>query len=316
VKLTASLDSDLFATVDDANATTDGEGVAKLQLQATMPGMSALTVQAQGTALRKTVNLLTTADSNKTARPTVRFVDEETGATVKTIGLGAPAENTVYLNKPTRMYIDCTTEDAAIYYTLDGSCPCQNTSGRAQLGGENLLLDGTTNADFIIAAYKDGMDYSERLKVFIRVGQEPVQLKDLSGADVTVAAQTYTGKELTPEPVVKLKGKTLVKGTHYDVKYANNTNAGKATVTVTGLASGGYTGKVSVKFAISPKKITPVVTLAKAVLVCADFRKESRGAHVRSDYPDRKKEWEAATIISHDQGAYRTRLDMEREYES
>ena len=62
--------------------------------------------------------------------------------------------------------------------------------------------------------------------------------------------------------------------------------------------------------------VPAILALAKAVLICADFRKESRGAHVRSDYPDSRKEWEAATIISYDQGAYRTRLDMEKAYES
>ena len=59
-----------------------------------------------------------------------------------------------------------------------------------------------------------------------------------------------------------------------------------------------------------------ILNLAKAVLVSADFRKESRGSHIRKDHPEKKKEWEAATIISYDQGAYRTRLDMERAYES
>ena len=59
-----------------------------------------------------------------------------------------------------------------------------------------------------------------------------------------------------------------------------------------------------------------ILTLAKATLVCAKERRESRGAHFRADYPERKKDYEYATIISYDQGRYRVRLDKEFAYES
>ncbi len=62
--------------------------------------------------------------------------------------------------------------------------------------------------------------------------------------------------------------------------------------------------------------LTGILTLARATLVCAGFREESRGAHIRSDYPDSLDQWKAATIISYDNGEYRTRLDVEKEYES
>ena len=59
-----------------------------------------------------------------------------------------------------------------------------------------------------------------------------------------------------------------------------------------------------------------ILTLAKATLICAKSRQESRGAHYRSDFPDTKEECKAATIISFDNGAYRTYLDKEGKYES
>lgn len=59
-----------------------------------------------------------------------------------------------------------------------------------------------------------------------------------------------------------------------------------------------------------------ILTLAKATLICAKSRQESRGAHYRSDYPDTKEEWKAATIISYDDGKYRTYLDTEGRYEN
>lgn len=263
VRLTASLDSNLFATVNDADATSNEEGVAKLQLKAVMPGMSELSVQAEGTSLSRTINLLTTADANKTKRPTVRFVDEATGKTVKTIGAGAPNENTVYINKPTRMYIDCGTPDAVIYYTLDDSCPCQNTSGRAMLVGEDLPLDGTTVADFIIAGYKEGMDYSDRLTIHIRLGQENKPSLDGATVKLSPASYTYDGKAKKPKVTVTLGGKTLVAGTDYTVAYANNTKAGTAKVTLTGV--GEYAGTVTKTFKIA--KAAQTITVANTECV-------------------------------------------------
>ena len=59
-----------------------------------------------------------------------------------------------------------------------------------------------------------------------------------------------------------------------------------------------------------------ILTLAKATLICAKSRQESRGAHYRSDFPDTKEEYKAATIISYDDGKYRTYLDTEGRYEN
>ena len=59
-----------------------------------------------------------------------------------------------------------------------------------------------------------------------------------------------------------------------------------------------------------------ILSLAKAVLVCAKERRESRGAHFRSDFPEADDDFGCATIISYDQGAYRVRFDKERAYES
>lgn len=62
--------------------------------------------------------------------------------------------------------------------------------------------------------------------------------------------------------------------------------------------------------------LTGILTLAKAALICAQSRRESRGAHYRSDHPDPKDEYHAATIIRYDGGAYHTYLDTEGKYES
>ena len=95
---------------------------------------------------------------------------------------------------------------------------------------------------------------------------------DISGFEVTLANSeyTYSGSAITPEVTVRGKVKddtaevsgsgedtyrevTLQKDTDYTVTYKDNTNAGEATVTVTG--TGEYTGTVTKKFTITKKDI-------------------------------------------------------------
>lgn len=58
-----------------------------------------------------------------------------------------------------------------------------------------------------------------------------------------------------------------------------------------------------------------ILTLAKAALVSAESRCESRGAHLRSDYPETSGDYEASTVISYDGGRFTTRLTREDDYE-
>ncbi|MBR2765142.1 MAG: FAD-binding protein [Blautia sp.] len=74
-----------------------------------------------------------------------------------------------------------------------------------------------------------------------------------------------------------------------------------------------YDGSVSPYMNYS---LSAILTLARATLTCAKARRESRGAHFRSDCPDTLEEYRYATIISYDQGGYRVRLDKEHRYES
>ncbi|MBR3316829.1 MAG: RICIN domain-containing protein [Atopobiaceae bacterium] len=83
-------------------------------------------------------------------------------------------------------------------------------------------------------------------------------------AEITVATATYTGSPLEPAVTVKLSGKTLVRGTDYELAFSNNKNAGTATVTVTG--KGDYEGVKPVSWTIA--KAAQTVTAAnKSVLV-------------------------------------------------
>ena len=82
----------------------------------------------------------------------------------------------------------------------------------------------------------------------VTVNQAAKQRIDLSAAVVTAATQTFSGSAKTPTPTVTLNGST-VPSSGYDVSYSNNTNAGTATITITG--KGDYTGVAYGTFTIN-----------------------------------------------------------------
>ena len=86
---------------------------------------------------------------------------------------------------------------------------------------------------------------AETKQVFIRQA-------GIARADVAVEGKsfTYTGSPITPAVSVTLKnGTQLIEGTDYTLAYTNHTNAGTATVTVTGI--GNYIGTAKKTFVIS-----------------------------------------------------------------
>lgn len=75
---------------------------------------------------------------------------------------------------------------------------------------------------------------------------EPDSLSDAEIEGVT--DKTYTGKEQTQDPVVKLGGRTLKRDTDYTISYEHNVDVGTATMTLTGI--GEYKDSKSVEFRI------------------------------------------------------------------
>jgi len=85
-----------------------------------------------------------------------------------------------------------------------------------------------------------------------------VQMKVVVPPDFTkstvnnISDQVYTGKEVTPDFVVTLDGKALVKERDYTISYSNNINLGEATATITG--KGTYVGNITKTFQIVVEK--------------------------------------------------------------
>ena len=90
-----------------------------------------------------------------------------------------------------------------------------------------------------------------------------IAAKAVSGVSVSsVADQKYTGSAISPAVTVKDGTKTLTKDTDYTVSYANNTNAGTATITITG--KGNYTGTKTATFKITGKNASGLTVSAIA----------------------------------------------------
>ncbi len=89
-------------------------------------------------------------------------------------------------------------------------------------------------------------------------------------------SQEYDGKAKKPREVVWLYGKKLVKNRDYTVKYVNNVNIGTAKMVITG--KGKYTGKISPKFDIYPKKSTITKAVADSKSIDVYFKKDTQAS--------------------------------------
>ena len=90
---------------------------------------------------------------------------------------------------------------------------------------------------------KDGVEYDQCTFVNTFINGDVSGIKD----------KVYNGKPQTQVPVVKFNGWTLTCDRSYSLSYSNNTNAGKATVIITG--SEDYPGKISRYFTIKPASL-------------------------------------------------------------
>lgn len=141
------------------------------------------------------------------------------------------------------------------------------SSATIQYGGQGdgeIIITSEPNSLYearsmqITVGTTDGSDIQKT----ITINQAAKQRIDISAAVVTAATQTYSGSAKTPTPTVTLNGST-VPSSGYDVAYNNNTNAGTATITITG--KGDYTGTASGTFTIAPAAPSYTAPTAKTL---------------------------------------------------
>ena len=133
--------------IETETMTIGNDGGVELVVSGQLPGIATLTISLEGT--------------DKTATAIVKVVkdDYQTVATpTASIASGTVVE------KGTKVQLFCATEGATIYYTLDGSCPCDDTDGRMIYDGTPIVI----NKSIIIKAMAVHPDmYESKVAEFV-----------------------------------------------------------------------------------------------------------------------------------------------------
>ncbi len=189
---------------------------------------------------------------------TVNIVDGDIQGTITNNGK-------VTVNGGTLTYIEnVNTSHVAVLEINGGTFTSSNTIGNNDgeiivkggiyPNGFSVINDGVleNTANSVLA---DGCYFRDAENRIITVADGATAIKGYvkvtKGADLSEAVITldkidfiYNGNEIKPTVIVTIGGKTLTEETDYTVSYANNINAGTATVTVKGIgqAAGGIAG--------------------------------------------------------------------------
>ena len=100
-------------------------------------------------------------------------------------------------------------------------------------------------------------------------GKWSVSILKTVGVIDNIPDQTYTGSEITPEPLVMAGSLNLTKGTDYVYSYTNNTNVGTAKVRATFQGTYASLGYVEKEFTILPSTVMVSVT-GSGTVTCGD----------------------------------------------
>ena len=159
--LTVKTSSPMILSVETEQVTIGNDGKAEIAVNGELPGTAALTFSVEGT--------------DKTAITIVNIqqkVDEFVAAPTANIASGSTVE------VGTQITLFCKTEGATIYYTLDGSCPCDNTAAR------KVYNDGTPiviNENAIIKAMAVTPDMTESDVVeFTYIVATPTSIEEIA----------------------------------------------------------------------------------------------------------------------------------------
>ena len=173
--------SEMIATVTP-EAVIDENGQATLDLKGELPGVTAMTFTIDGIDARavSTVRVVTGTDGNVTATPQASHM----------------SGTDVY--KGTAVTLTCDDKGAVIYYTTDGSCPCDEQGRR--LYTEPITIDADMTIKAVAVA--DGKEESDVAEFAYRLKRAATAMKLHKGwnwlshnLDTIVSAELIAGGE-------------------------------------------------------------------------------------------------------------------------
>ncbi len=209
----------LLLSVDKNAVTLDAEGKAEITISGDLPGSATLWFEVDGYDISATsVVKIDKLENLMVATPTTSI------ASGSEVAVG------------TEIYLSCATENATIYYTLDGTCPCENTSSVIRYDGTPIVINETTTIKAI--AYAEGM-YESEVATFVYT------VNNGSGID-----EEKTGKYTVYPQLVKdivnidipddVSANVCIASVHGQTVYERKNMTGHNTVDMTGLTKGMY----------------------------------------------------------------------------
>ncbi len=152
-------------------------------------------------------------------------------------------------------------------YTISGL----SAEGVGTTAGEYAsIIEGTTTV-----RDSKGNDVTDHFVITPVNGKLEIKARNLSDAGITLSNElVYNGSEQTQNFSVTVDGRSLTKGTDYDVTGEKATNVGEHTLTITG--KGNYEGTATKKYAIADPKLTGVSVSADGSLNYNGYMQEPR----------------------------------------
>ena len=131
-------------------------------------------------------------------------------------------------------------------------------------GSYNAELPKATNAGSYTVYYKvkgNNITHSDSSEQSFTVTIAPKTVT--AAVSVEPTSYTYTGEAIVPTTVTVKDGTTVIPASEYTVAYGNNTNAGKATVTVKDQDGGNYVVSGTATFTITKAELSGVTVSLK-----------------------------------------------------
>ena len=154
--------SAMILSTDVEELTLDEDGKATLTVSGELPGAAAITYSIDGYDLTATTVVNVNTIAIKTcAMPTA------------SVASGSVVE------KGTAIELFCDTEGATIYYTLDGSCPCDVTAARKVYDGTPIIInEDVTIKAMAVASDMYESDVAEFIYIIDTSGIDDVTIDD------------------------------------------------------------------------------------------------------------------------------------------
>lgn len=101
-----------------------------------------------------------------------------------------------------------------------------------------------------------------------------------------ISSQSYNGKRIMPNLIIKYHSMILKKGKDYILSYGSNKNTGFGTITVKGI--GNYRGDKQVRFQIVPQKISALSVTSNKKQMSIKWKKDSKASGYQITYAENK----------------------------